>query len=126
MRAQLRTIANSVWNDCCEVRCMTNSHVTIRPPSQADRARALLYELIDRCTDALQTEAGSEVLLREAILDALHDFDACGLIDQSLRVWVIAQLRTIEFEADKMSVYGSSRLRHCLDHLRTVLSTQLL
>lgn len=98
---------------------MSCSETTIRPPTREEISRRVLRDVVDGCADALtRNEASLEI--RDRVRVALK-LEGCPAAGDPLT----AQLRAIEFEADRIDVYGIERLRSRLAYARALLELPL-
>ena len=83
-------------------------------PSPDDEAHRVICHVVVECEEALETP-DSETWIHAAVHDGLVELATLGVDDPS------TQLRAIEFEADRMSVYGVERIRSRLAYVRALL-----
>jgi len=87
---------------------------TVRPPAHAELARLVVRDVVVECERALESPT-PETGVRAAVHAGLVALGELGTDDPS------TQLRAIEFEADRVDVYGFERIRARLAYARALL-----
>jgi hypothetical protein len=86
---------------------------TFRPPAQKDRL--IMHDIISRIEEALAHDGDPAPLILDAVHAAVDELGYSGLDEPA------GQLRAIELEADRMTLFGVERLRSRLAYARAVL-----
>ena len=93
---------------------MSELDPTARPPDHVELARRIVRDVVRACEEALASPSPEDGL-RAAVHDGLAALGEIGTDDPS------AQLRAIEFEADRVEVYGVEPIRARLACARALL-----
>ena len=92
--------------------------ITEPPPSVDERSRRVLKDVVDECDAALSSENA------RAVLDSVRTaMTFAGVPDDAP---LLDQLRAIEFEADRITFYGTARTRSRLAYARALIGLPMI